>query len=186
MFLSFANVMLVGILNTMSSYSSVSGPARKGVGESLRALTEMRRMFGMRAGMKWTQGASLRRGGARGGVIPGPSGQQPARAVGSGSSSGGAAAAKRGLGGGGTKHPRSWRLQGTTKNSEFLASQNETRCMPQRESRKKDNANVVFSLLITTLQLKSCSCTAIIKRFGPIGFQFNIHNTLSFGHLIRL
>lgn len=50
--LSFANLMLLGILNTMSSYSGVSGPARKGVGESLRALTEMRRMLGMRAGMK--------------------------------------------------------------------------------------------------------------------------------------
>lgn len=32
----------------------------------------MRRMLGMRRGMKWTQGASLRRGGARGGVIPSP------------------------------------------------------------------------------------------------------------------
>lgn len=46
--------------------------SQEGVGESLRALTEMRRMLGMRAGMRWTQGASLRRGGARGGVIPEP------------------------------------------------------------------------------------------------------------------
>ena len=83
------------------------GQPGKGVGESLRALTEMRRMLGMRRGMKCTQRASLRRGGARGGVIPEP--RQPAWAAGSGS-----------RGREGTKHPENWRLHGR---SDFTATQ---------------------------------------------------------------
>lgn len=85
------------------SYSAVPGPAGKGVvGEWLRALTEIRRMLGMRTGMKWTQRASLRRGGARGGVIPSP-GRQPGQQ----------ASRQQAAGGGeGTQHPGKWRLHG--------------------------------------------------------------------------
>lgn len=114
MSLSFVIVLLLSIWNTMSSYSGVSGPASKGVGESLSRTDRYEECS------EWEQEWNERRERVCAGAereVASSRAQRPAASPGSRQQ-------KRSGDWEGIKHPGRWRLQGRgeTPNLELRSS----------------------------------------------------------------